>query len=209
MGGGAPYTPRPCVFGPTVHSAVKTPGPPDFQLKKKKKYCLLRLQQIRRLSPVEQNWESYRGSTHQTRKKIIIIIIQTRGQGSTGIVVDSLNGREAPGRAGALPREPLTSGGRLGSGHPWQPTDGRVSAARPPSCPPPPYPPRVRPPGAAARRRPASSDASGGPRQTAPEGRPSRRGPAAPASRRRRRAYQRTHETPPDANRPHSLRGAN
>lgn len=27
------------------------------------------------------------------------------------MVVDSLNGREAPGRAGALPREPLTSGG--------------------------------------------------------------------------------------------------
>lgn len=97
--------------------------------------------------------------------------IQTRGQGSTGIVVDSLNGREAPGRAGALPREPLTSGGRLGYGHPRQSTDGRVSAARPPACPPP-YPPRVRPPGAAARRWPASSDASGDSRQLQRSGPP-------------------------------------
>lgn len=159
--------------GPTFHSAVKRPGPPDFQFKKKNKYCLLSLQRIRRLSPVEQNWESYRGSTRKKKK------IQTRGQGSTGIVVDSLNGREAPGRAGALPREPLTSGGRLGSGHPRQSTDGPVSAARPPACPPP-YPPRVRPPGAAARRWPASSDASGGPRQLQRSGPPGAARPARP-----------------------------
>lgn len=83
-----------------------------------------------------------------------------------------LNGREAPGRAGALPRKPLTSGGRLGYGHPRQSTDGRVSVARPPASPPP-YPPRVRPPGAAARRWPASSDASGDSRQLQRSGPPS------------------------------------
>lgn len=55
--------------GPTFHSAVKTPGPPDFQFKKKNKYCLLSLQRIRRLSPVEQNWKSYRGSTRKKKKK--------------------------------------------------------------------------------------------------------------------------------------------
>lgn len=125
--GGATYLQKVVFYGHTFQKAVKTPGPPDFQFLKKITYCLLRLQH--HVGCHRANKTEFWSYPLNEQK------IQTRGQGSTGIVVYSLNERVSPG-PGSRHRGRAS---RLEDGFSPVTRDSprRVSAARPgAACPP-------------------------------------------------------------------------